>query len=45
MRETTTNKKQPMKVSIYNGKSESVMITDFGSHHDPEHSIKDIIYL
>jgi len=34
-----------MKVSIYNGKSESVMITDFGSHHDSKHSSIDIIVL
>ena len=45
MRETTTNKKQPMKVSIYNVKSESLMSCYYGSHHDPEHSINEIIYL
>ena len=45
MRETTTTKKQSMKVSIYNGKSESVMVTDFGFHHDSGHRNNEIIVL
>ena len=45
MRETTTNKKQPMKVSIYNGISDGLMSCYYGSHQDSEHGSIDIIVL
>jgi len=34
-----------MKVSIYNERNESVIITDFGFDHDSEYKIIEIIVL